>query len=215
MSNVGFGITENTHEGSAPKFILVSPETAIADDRRIENLETGQTDDAAAKAWIQVEVIDSVGSRVNKRYYEPRMGDMYIDTQDKFNKAIAKVNGVLTNLVRRFKGEQFVLTGATSALDFFNKVVEAIKSTPNWNEKDLRILVVNGKTTDKGTFPTLPNFAPIFEDVSVPIEKSKLKIGKNHDVKYIPYTGGDDVASDVAPDNDAPAPTGDDVEAGF
>jgi hypothetical protein len=204
------GFNENTSEKAASKFIAVSPETAIADDRFIHKIETGQNDQG--QAWLQVEVVDSNGSIANKRWFEPQMGG-FVDTVEKLKSESDKVNRVVANIVRRFKGEQFVITGAATWKQYFDKVVEAVTTTANWDKKQLRCIVVNGKTTDKGTFPTLPNFAPIFEDLSVPRTQTKLKITKYHDVREIAFTPSTTTAP--VPDGDMPLPAGSDAEVGF
>lgn len=190
MTNIGFD--QNTAEGPKSKFIVVSPETAISAGRYVTELTTGNMDDG--KAWLQCVITDNTGATANKRWFEPTMGQ-YITTEEDLKRAQTKIIGIVANLVRRFKGEEYVMTGATTFKEFFDKAVAAIKSTPNWDKEEIQVLVVNGKpTADGGVFPTLPNFPPIFDDVNS--DKPKLSISdKYHDVKA--WEG-----SAVTPDND-------------
>lgn len=171
------GFDKNTQEGPVSKFIRVSPETAIADGRFIVELESGQMEDGTA--WLQCKVADTSGATANKRWFEPTMGG-YIDDAEKLKKAQDKIVKIVANLVRRFKGEEYLISAATFK-EFFDKAVATVKAVPDWDKKELQVLVVNGKPTDDGSvFPTLPTFAPIFADKG---STNKLRITEYHDVK--------------------------------
>lgn len=192
---MSIGFDKTTSEGSTSKFIRVSPETAIDGGRYIKELETGVLESGAA--WLQCTVRDENGSTANKRWFEPTMGG-YIDDDKKLKNAQNKIIKIVANLVRRFKGAEYVIAGAPTFKEFFDRAVKAVTETPNWDKKELRVFVVNGKPTDDGAkFPTLPNFAPIFEDISV--NPTKMKIGEYHDVEA--WSG-----DSAAPDDDGAAP---------
>lgn len=182
------GFDKTTSEGS--KFIRVSPETAISNDRFVTKLETGVGENG--NAWLQCTVTDSAGATANKRWFEPSMGG-YIDDAEKLKKAEDKTLKIIMNLVRRFKGNEVSIKGVNYK-EFFDSAVAAVQSVPNWDKKPLQILVVNGKPTDDGAvFPTLPNFPPIFAENNAPV--GTLRITEYHDVKAWEPSG-------VTPDED-------------
>lgn len=160
--NIGFD--QNTTEVSGGKFIQInSKEDSIQAGRFLNKIEVGQLDDGTN--WIEVEVRNAENQIANRRWFEPKKGG-FVESDDDLKKAQNKVNKVMANLVRRIKGDQFTIQAATYG-EFFQKVKEAIEATPGWNQKEMRIKVVLKETQDGGFFPTLPAYAPIFEEVSV------------------------------------------------
>ena len=196
---MSIGFDQNTAEGPKSKFIQVSPETAIADGRFVVGLEVGEGDYGYGNiAWLQCDVEDTTGAKASARWFEPVMGGSWIKTEADLKKAQNSLVSLVANLVRRYKGEDYVMTGAATFKEFFEKAVRAIQSTPNWDKKELRIVVINGRPTDDGAkFPTLPRYAPVFADKGDTTKLSLTK--KDGSMKYDVEAW---VAPAVTPDDD-------------
>jgi len=158
MSTVGFGFDESTAEGSVSKFIQVTPETAIAVGRFIKEIKFEENE---GNPYMEIVVTNAQEQTAGRRYYEPKIDGSIIKNEADFKKAITKFNGVAANLARRFLGETYKPQGVT---DFTSLCKVIIKDIGNkYVDKELRIkLILNNKN-----YPTLPTYAPIFEDITV------------------------------------------------
>lgn len=160
--------TTETTEGG--KFIrVVDEESAIQEGRFIESIEVG--DAANGNAYLQVNIVDKEGKTANKRFFEPSLGQ-YIESDEALDKADQKLIKVVANLLRRFRGEGVSTPTLGSWKEMFEHVKKEVEGTTGWQNKELRIKLI----LNKEDFPTLPGYAPIFEDISVPKDQSKLKI---------------------------------------
>lgn len=179
------GFNENTSEVGGGKFIDVTKETAIRGGRFIQSITVG---DYEGQPYLDVVVVDREEKTANKRFFEPKEGGTYTDTPEKFTKETNKLLKVTANLVRRFKGEKAVLAGATWK-EYFENVKKAVEETPGWNKKELRVKVIlragKNKDGDIGYYPTLPGYAPVFEDITIPISETKLRVGQ-YDMVVVP-----------------------------
>ena len=174
----GFGFTEETSEVTG-KFIQITPETAIAEGRFIESLEFLEDDDHPR---FKVVIRNAAGQTAQKAWFEPKM-DKYTTDEKALNAKIGRFNAVMANLSRRFLGDSYSPQGVT---DFKSLCKTVIKDIGNkYVDKELRIKVVY----DKSGFPTLPQNAPIFEDIDV--EVSKLTINPKYDNVVSTYTAPD------------------------
>jgi hypothetical protein len=189
------GFDASTKEGSSSKFIEVTPEKAIAAGRFIKDI-TAEVNESG-KSFLNVEIIDKEEKTANRRYYEPSVDGSIIKNENDLEKATVKLVGVGANIVRRFKGEDVAISGATWK-EYFENIVKAVKGTPDWNKKELRVKII----LNSSGFPTLPGYAPIMENLNIPISESKLKITQYDTV----------VAAPVKPDTDTPTTPGKDYE---
>ena len=178
-----YGVNQNTSE-STSNFIQVDLVSAIATGRFIKELSIGKGE--SGNPYFEVVVVDKTGATANRRYFEPAIDGNYVKDQKDLQKAVAKLNGVIANLARKFRGEDYVTTGTDSFESYIQTVIKDIKSVAGWEKKELRIkLILN--TQD---YPTLPSYAPIFEDAALPLAESKIRITRYDKV----------VADDVKPD---------------
>ena len=187
MSTVGFGFDESTAEGSVSKFIQVTPETAIAVGRFIKEIKFEENE---GNPYMEIVVTNAQEQTAGRRYYEPKIDGSIIKNEADFKKAITKFNGVAANLARRFLGESYKPEGVK---DFTSLCKTIIKDIGNkYVNKELRIkLILNNKN-----YPTLPTYAPIFEDVAT--NPSKLVVKPSFDNVVSTYK-----RDDVTPDSDA------------
>ena len=185
-----YGFDENTSEVGGSKFIDVTPETAIAEGRFVKEIKFVEAE-GDKNAYFEVVVEDKFGKTANKRWYEPNVDGTYVKNEADLKKAVEKFNKVIANLSRRFLGESYKPQGVTDFKSLCNIVIRDIGE--KYANKELRIKVI----LNKDDFPTLPAYAPIFEDITVPANQTKLQITKYDNV----------VSANIKPDAD---PTGND-----
>lgn len=182
--STAFGFNEETSEVTG-KFIQITPETAIAEGRFIESMEFIEGENPRFKVVVR----NAQGQTAQKAWFEPKLGG-FVDEKVLKTK-ISQFNGVMANIARRFLGEKYVPQGVTSFESLCKTVIKDIGD--KYVNKELRVKLVY----NKDGFPSLPNVAPIFEDIST--NPSKLVINPKYDVVESSYTG-------VNPDTDtAPA----------
>lgn len=184
---MSYGFTAETKEQlEVSKFIQVTPETAIATGRFIKDLKY---EDNSGNPYFEVTVINKENQTANHRWYQPKIDGTIIKTQEELDKKVSQFNGVMANLSRRFLGENYVPQGVTSFETLCRKIIADIGN--KYINKELRIKVI----LNKNNYPVLPNFSPIFEDITT--NPSKLSITKYDKVvsDYKPL--------DVKPDNDS------------
>lgn len=193
MSNE-FGVTKDTVEIGGGKFIQVDRTTAINTGRFLKDIVYDVTTkkDGEEVEILEITVSEADGKIATKRYYKPRIDGTIIKNKKELEKAINKLNTVVANLTRRFHGDDYVISGTSSFKEYCEKIITDIKKVPGWDKKEMRIKVV----LNDGGFPTLPSYAPVFEDVSVPLAESKLKIGPYDKVDPKPIEPDSDI-SDV------------------
>jgi hypothetical protein len=171
-------INESTSEIGGGKYINIDPETAISEGRYLKSLEVGKLDNG--NCYLDVVIRDNQDKIANRRYFEPSMGG-WVDSEEKLKKETNKLIKVITNLIRRFRGNTAKVSGNTWE-EVFNNVKALITGTPGWQALEMRVKLILKEVDINGDtvyLPTLPGYAPIFEDTSVSIEKSALKINKN------------------------------------
>jgi len=185
---MGYGFDDSVKDSEhiIGNFIQVTKETAIAAGRFIKELSAGTTDNGYE--YLDVIVEDDKEASAKKRYFKPVMGDI-LKTKVELENAESKFSRVVANISRRFLGESYTLPKMPTFLEFVNKIIADIGD--KYKDVELRVKVV----LDKNNFPTLPNYAPIFELASVPQGESKLKIASFDKVES---TGR---ASTVEPDS--------------
>jgi len=164
-----YGVTNQTSESSS-NFIQVDVTSAIAAGRFIKDLSIGKGE--SGNPYFEVTIVDRTGATAARRYFEPTIDGNYIKDQKDLDKTVKKLNAVIANLARRFRGETYVTAPTDSFESYIQAVIKDIKSVTGWDKKELRIKVILN-TQD---YPTLPSYAPIFEDAAVPLAESKLKI---------------------------------------
>lgn len=185
--STAFGFNEETSEVTG-KFIQITPETAIAEGRFIESIEFVEGE----KPRFKVVVRNAQGQTAQKAWFEPKLGG-FVDEKILKTK-IAQFNGVMANIARRFLGEKYVPQGVT---DFESLCKTVIKDIGNkYVNKELRVKLVY----NKDGFPSMPNVAPIFEDIS--ISPSKLVINPKYDVVVSTYNPSATPDEDSAPTTD-------------
>ena len=190
MSENIYGFDENTQETSGSKFIQVTPETAIKAGRFIKELKFEENN---GNPYFEIVVTNAQGQTANRRYYEPKIDGNIIKDANDLKKSVTKFNSVMANLSRRFLGEGYKPQGVT---DFTSLCKVIMKDVGNkYVNKELRIKLI---LTEKN-FPTLPTYAPIFENVET--SPSKLEINARFDKVVSTYK-----ADDAKPDADTSAP---------
>ena len=119
--------------------------------------------------FMEITMEDKEGRTVNRRYFDP--------SNDRYDvaKAVNKFNKVCKNLATKFLGDDFEMEGAKSFKAFVNNFAKAMK--PHFGTGNLRVKVI----LNKGDFPTLPGYAPIFESMEVTPAESKLFINAEFD----------------------------------
>jgi len=204
--NIGFGFDENTKEGSPGKFIQITPETAIAEGRYIDKLEFVEGNNP----YFKVTVKNAQGQTAQKFWFEPKKDEMYTKTDADLKKKVTQFNGVMANLTRRFLGENYKPERVTTFESLCKIVIKDIGN--KYEGKELRIKCVY----DKNGFPSLPNVAPIFEDLVT--NPSKLIINPKYDNVISSYkprnNDSTDAATELTPDTD-PLHKSDTKEANF
>jgi len=160
-----FGFDEEVNsESSQSKFMPAGIETG----RFIEKLEfiNGPNGD-----YFEVGMIDNAGRTVTGRYYEPRLDGGYIKTDGDLKKKRGQISKVLANLSRKFLGENYIMEQKESFAAFCEAILESIGD--KYKGVELRTKVIlNSKN-----FPTLPSYAPIWEDPkNIPDSETKLVI---------------------------------------
>ena len=192
MAETNYGFDETTAEASSgSKFIQVTPETAVATGRFIKELKFEEND---GNPFLEIIVCNAQGQTANRRYFQPKIDGTYVKNEEELKKAVTKFNSIMANLARRFLGEGYKPQNVT---DFTTLCKTIIKDVGNkYVNKELRIKVIL-----KNNFPTLPAYAPIFEDVAT--SPTKLMVN-SIDTVVSTYKG----KSDVTPDADAPAGNG-------
>jgi len=183
-----FGFTEETSEVGG-KFIQITPETAIAEGRFIDSMELIEDGD---KTRFKVVVKNVQGQTAQKAWFEPKLGG-FVDEKVLKTK-ISQFNGVMANIARRFLGEKYVPKGVTGFKSLCKVVMADIGN--KYEGKELRVKCVY----NKDGFPTLPNVAPIFENIET--TPSKLIINPKYDTVVSSYNPGSE-----SPDNDDLPPT--------
>lgn len=188
MSNQ-YGVRKDTVEIGGGKFIQVDRTTAIATGRFLEDLKYEETD---RSKYLEIVVREKDGKTAARRYFEPNIDGNIVKNEADLEKSVNKFNTVIANLMRRFHGDDYTISGVSSFKEYCERVITDIKKVPDWNKKELRIKVV----LNNNGFPTLPSYAPIFEDVSVPLADSKLKIGPYDKVDPEPITPDSDISEE-------------------
>jgi hypothetical protein len=167
MAETNYGFDESTVESSGSKFIQVTPETAIATGRFIKELKFEENE---GNPYIEISVVNVQGQTANRRYYAPKIDGTYTKTEEDLKKAVVKFNSLMANLSRRFLGESYKPAGVADFSSLCKVIIKDIGT--KYVNKELRVKVI----LNKDNFPTLPAYAPVFEDVAtVP---SKLVINK-------------------------------------
>lgn len=192
MSEATFGFNESTSEVGG-KFIQITPETAISEGRFIESLEFIEDGD---KSRFKVVVKNAQGQTAQKSWFEPKLGG-FVDEKVLKTK-VAQFNGVMANLSRRFLGEKYVPQGVTNFETLCKTVIKDIGN--KFEGKELRIKCVY----DKNGFPTLPNVAPIFENLET--NPSKLIVNPKYDIVVSTYK------PEATPDADVPTQSEEDAK---
>ena len=166
-----YGVNKDTVEIGGGKFIQVDRLTCIATGRYLDEVETGKTDDGVP--FLQISVRENDGKTAQRRYFEPRIDGEYINNEKDLEKAENKFNALVANLMRIFYGDNYD-TGEVDSFETYVKKIESdVKRSPGWNKREMRVkLVLNPKD-----YPTIPSYAPVFEDAKIPLAESKLKIG--------------------------------------
>jgi hypothetical protein len=185
MNEVTFGFNESTSEVGG-KFIQITPETAISEGRFIESLEFIEDGD---KSRFKIVVKNAQGQTAQKSWFEPKLGG-FVDEKVLKTK-VSQFNGVMANLSRRFLGETYVPQGVTNFESLCKVVIKDIGS--KYEGKELRIKCVY----DKNGFPTLPNVAPIFENLET--TPSKLSVNTKYDVVVSTYKPTETPDADIPP----------------
>lgn len=193
---VKYGISKDTVEIGGGKFIQVDRTTAISTGRYLENIEYGVTDNG--NKFIEVTVREKDGKTASRKYFEPTIDGNYVKTEEELEKVGNKFNTLMANLTRRFLGDNYVVENVSSFEEYCKRIAADIKRVPGWDKKEMRVKVV----LNKDDYPTLPGYAPAFEDASVPLAESKLKIGQYDKVE----------SDNVTPDADTNAATEEDLE---
>lgn len=197
MTERKLGITtETSEETQGSKFIPInSEEDSIQENRYLKELEVGENDqDGQAVSYFQVVVRDSEDRTANKRYFEPRIDGRFINTEEDLAKADQKLLKVLANLIRRFKGDQAETPQVSNWKDMFTQTKRIIEETSGWEKVNLRVKVI----LNKDDFPTLPGYAPIFENATTPKSESKLKVMPEYNDRVVKNNDTSSPDSDLA-----------------
>lgn len=184
----GFDGSLNSESSTNGKFVPagIQENLEFTDISFVKN-EPGKND------YLEVSMTDRYGRTVNKRFYEPSA------TQFKtLDQEIIKFNKVAQNLSHKFLGKEHMITGVTSFESLCRKLISDIGSLYK-GVNTIRTKVV----LNKDGFPTLPNYAPIWErgdEISVNDTKliinpafDKVTVEKpDEDVPPITSGGADD-----------------------
>ena len=182
-----FGFDEEVNsESSQSKFMPAGIETG----RFIEKLEFVNGPNGN---YLEVSMVDNAGRTVNGRFYEPSLDGGYVKTIADLKKKGGQISKVLANLSRKFLGENYACENKESFEAFCKAILTDIGD--KYKGVELRTKVIlNNKN-----FPTLPSYAPIWEDPkSIPDSETKLVINSIDKV----------TASASEADKDAPRATG-------
>ena len=191
--STSFGFNEETSEVTG-KFIQITPETAISEGRFIESMEFIEGENPRFKVVVK----NAQGQTAQKAWFEPRLGG-FVDEKILKTK-VSQFNGVMANIARRFLGEKYSPQGVTGFESLCKTVMKDIGD--KYINKELRVKLVY----NKDGFPSLPNVAPIFEDINT--TPSKLAINLKYDAVVSTYTGATP-DEDSAPSMTMPAANAD------
>jgi len=157
-------IDENVSEVGGGKFIKVSAETCVDSGRFLDAIEFD-----AEKLFLDVLVKDATGKTAKKRYFLPKLGGMYTETQEKYDAKAKSIVSLITNISRTILGDDVKLSG-TSLEDLVSKAVTAIKKTAFQNKEVWCKVILDAKN-----FPTLPNVSPVMYPATLTKEQVTAK----------------------------------------
>jgi len=176
-----WGIGEDVQsEESSSKMMDVSIEAG----RFITKLEFIDEENQA----LSVEVTDNDGRMASRRYFAPKIDDVYIKDKEKLSAEIKKFKAVLANIARKFIPNYTIVSTEARPLTTFKSVcmavIDDINSTVGeaYKTKELRVKTVYNS---KG-FVTLPGAAPICEDPTVVAEKDSKLVYNRWDTTEMP-----------------------------
>lgn len=184
-----WGFTVDTPETSGGQYL----EPGIHEEVFFTKLEV--VSDPQGKHYLQIEMADINGLKVSGRFYEPVIDHNRIKNNIELKERIDKLMKVFANLGRKFKGDNYVVSGG-SFKELCTNLISDIGA--ELYSKPLRTKVVyNNKD-----FISLPVYPPIWEDPTlIPKSESKLRINSIDNVTK--------TNAKAAADNDTePAPTG-------
>jgi hypothetical protein len=174
----GFDSTTKSEETATGKFIPAG----INENVKLKEITYNNGETFGGTEVIEFVFEDSLGRTVNRRYFDPSK------TQYDVEKAMAKFNRICKNVATKFLGENFEMAGAPNFKAFVDAYIAALQ--PHFGTGDLRLKVI----LNKSDYPTLPNYAPFCELMSVPADQSKLKINPTYD-RTEPFATNDDTTT--------------------
>lgn len=190
-------ITADTQESVGGNYYQITRE----EDFIVENVHVKELkyDSVNGSDYFEIIVSTKDGRELRSGYqFIPDKGKS--KSEEAYNKAMSLRQGLLTNLLRRYKGEQAVLEAASwkEAVDKVNAACSPLyESTP------LRAKLMLGKSSKDGKYYTnISVFAP-FENMTVPKAESRHII-TNKDKLDLANKNRED---SVTPDPDMPAKT--------
>jgi hypothetical protein len=196
MSNF-ISITADTQESTGGNYYQVTKE----EDFIVENVIAKELKYDSVNGSDYFEIIAST-----KDGREIKSGYQFIPNKEKatsdeaFAKSVSMRQGLLTNFLRRFKGDQAVLQATT-----WKEAVEKIQAdcAPHYSSTPLRAKVaLNKSSKDAKYYTNLSVFAP-FENMTTPREQTR-HIVTNRDKLDLANKNREDA---VTPDSDVAAKT--------
>lgn len=180
---MGYGFDEKTksEEGGNSKFLR----PGIQEGVYLDKIEYGELPSNKA-AYFSISIKDASGKKAERKYFEPTL-NQWVQTQADLEVKQANFSAIVKNLATKFLGENYTMPKESS----FKKFCEAI--IKNIGEKHVGVELRAKIVLNKGNYPSLPDYAPVFELAS--LKESKLFIGKKERIEA------------VEADIDTPAPT--------
>jgi|GEM_PF-5473595 len=195
-----FKIDSTTEESTPSRFVLIDKEEDfIQDNVYIKSLEL----DPKEQRYFQINAEKNGQQMQTQRQYFPDIKTS--QSEETFKKAVSIKKGLLTSLLRKFKGEDTEIN-ARGWVDLVNKIEEACK--PAYSTTPLRVKLELAEKDGK-YYTNISTFAP-FESMTVPRSESTLKVT----AKDKQMLRNKIQEEKVTPDSDIPAPANKD-EAPF
>lgn len=188
-------ITADTQEsmgGGGNYFQIQRDEDFILENVLMKELRYDVIND---KEYFEITTVTKDGKEL-KSGYQFIPDKSRSNSEEAFNKAVSMRQGLLTNILRRYKGEQAVLEANS-----WKEAVEKINATcsPMYETTPLRVkLALNKSIKDSKYYTNISVFAP-FENMTVPKEQTRHIISNRDKLDLANKNREDSVRPDPEP----------------
>ncbi len=163
MERIDYNFDENYNENT---FVNIEP--GIIENMYLSDVKVSEEDNNSYIEYTFSDIKDTF--KVNRRYYEPKIGG-FIKNEDDLYKDSVKKKNIIANISRNIIRESYSITGVKTYKDLIRVAAADLKKViPN------KILVRVVVVLNNDNFATLRSFAPVIENMNV--NPSKLKLSR-------------------------------------